>query len=102
MINILLQKIKELETELKEIKQKNSFAKEKILELFKECKIPKEKKSKFKLENPAKYWCIFFEKKWFTIKFITKIKIVKNKNLPLIKIRGIETKAKKDKIKKTK
>jgi len=50
MINILLQKIKELETELKEIKQKNSFAKEKILELFKECKIPKEKKSKFKLE----------------------------------------------------
>ncbi|GAB6073679.1 hypothetical protein [Nautilia lithotrophica] len=50
MVNILLQKIKELENELNEIKEKNTKSKEMILNLFKECKISKEKKEKFKKE----------------------------------------------------
>jgi len=50
MINVLLRKIKELETQLNEIKEKNSQSKETILNLFKECKIVKEKKEKFKKE----------------------------------------------------
>ncbi|AZV46707.1 hypothetical protein C3L23_05300 [Nautilia sp. PV-1] len=48
MVNILLQKIKELETELLNIKQKNSETKELITSLCKECKIEKSKKSEFK------------------------------------------------------
>ena len=48
MVNILLQKIKELENELIEIKNRNNEAKELFLELFKECKVAKEKKEKFK------------------------------------------------------
>ena len=48
MVNILLQKIKELENELIEIKNKNNRSKEMFLELFKECKVAKDKKDKFK------------------------------------------------------
>ena len=48
MVNILLQKIKELETELIEIKEKNLKAKNIVMELFKECKVVKEKKEQFK------------------------------------------------------
>lgn len=48
MVNILLQKIKELETELIEIKEKNKQAKDIVMELFKECKVVKEKKEQFK------------------------------------------------------
>jgi len=48
MINILLEKIKELELELSSIKERNLRSKETILELFKECKVSKEKKEKFK------------------------------------------------------
>jgi len=48
MVNILLQKIKELENELIEIKNKNNRSKEIFLELFQECKVAKDKKDKFK------------------------------------------------------
>jgi len=48
MVNVLLEKIKMLESELEEVKTNNYHAKEKLLQLFKECKIPKEKKDKFK------------------------------------------------------
>jgi hypothetical protein len=48
MVNILLKKIKELETELFNIKQKNSETKDLITSLCKECKIEKSKKSEFK------------------------------------------------------
>jgi len=48
MVNVLLQKIKELEKELKEIKSKNEKSKEMLLSLYKECKVNKERKDKFK------------------------------------------------------
>jgi len=48
MVNILLNKIKELENKLAQIEKNNNEAKEEILELFKECKIDKSKKDKFK------------------------------------------------------
>ena len=47
MFNILLQKVKELEKELKEIKSKNEKSKEMLLNLYKECKVNKEKKDRF-------------------------------------------------------
>jgi hypothetical protein len=48
MVNVLLQKIRELEKELEEIKQNNYEAKEEILGLFKKCKVEKDKKVMFK------------------------------------------------------
>jgi hypothetical protein len=48
MVNILLQKIKELENELIKVKNSNDKTKEIFLDLFKECKVSKEKKEKFK------------------------------------------------------
>ncbi len=48
MVNVLLQKIRELEKELQKVKLNNDEAKEMILELFKECKVEKDKKNMFK------------------------------------------------------
>ena len=48
MVNILLNRIKELENKLAQIEKNNNKAREEILELFKECKIDKSKKDKFK------------------------------------------------------
>jgi len=48
MVNILLNKIKELEKQLAQIEKNNNEAREEILELFKECKVDKNKKDKFK------------------------------------------------------
>jgi hypothetical protein len=48
MINVLLQKIKELESHIEEIQTKNQKAKEIILDLFKDCKVSKDKKEMFK------------------------------------------------------
>jgi len=48
MVNILLKKIKELENKINIIEQNNNEAKEILLELFKKCKIDKNKKEKFK------------------------------------------------------
>jgi len=48
MIDLLLNRIKELENELQEIKNTNEEAREEILTLFKKCKIDKESKKSFK------------------------------------------------------
>lgn len=48
MVDLLLNRIKELENKIEDIIQKNNEAKAEILSLFKECKIEKEKKEKFK------------------------------------------------------
>ncbi|NPA87508.1 MAG: hypothetical protein GXO01_02260 [Epsilonproteobacteria bacterium] len=48
MVNVLLDKIKVLENQLDEIKENNAKAKELLFKLFKECKVSKEKKEKFK------------------------------------------------------
>ena len=48
MVNVLLNRIKELEENLKEISKNNEEAKNEFLELFRQCKIPKEKKEIFK------------------------------------------------------
>jgi len=50
MINILLERIKYLENRLKEIEKNNESVKENLIKLFKECKIEKTKKEKFKEE----------------------------------------------------
>lgn len=48
MVNILLKRIKNLEEKLDEVSKENEKAKNEILELYKECKISKDKKNKFK------------------------------------------------------
>jgi len=48
MVNILLKRIKNLEEELNTMSKENTEAKNELLELFKQCKVPKEKKDFFK------------------------------------------------------
>ena len=48
MVNILLNRIKKLEEKLNLIVKENEEAKKELLELYKQCKVPKEKKEKFK------------------------------------------------------
>ena len=48
MVNILLNRIKNLEEKLNRVSKENEEVKTELLELFKQCKIPKEKKNGFK------------------------------------------------------
>ncbi len=85
MVNLLLNRIKELENRLEEITEKNIEAKEEILSLFKQCKIEKDKKDSFKkkllnaLEKiETKEIKNFFNQNY--LKYNTFIEIAKNLN----------------------
>ena len=85
MVNLLLNRIKELENRLEEITEKNIEAKEEILSLFKQCKIEKDKKDLFKkrllnaLEKiETKEIKNFFNQNY--LKYNTFIEIAKNLN----------------------
>lgn len=85
MVNVLLQRIKELEDKLEKISKNNEEAKDNILKLFKQCKVDKNIKEQFKknLLNIVNKLEIKEEEKFFSdnyLKYKTFIDIVKNVN----------------------